>query len=212
MKKILILLLFIIFPTGCLNVQNSSVDEIIYEVQNSSLALSNQIRAGYRYYLPLGMNVLEVNAHNEVITARGFRFFLYVDFVSYYNNTPFQYQISENSYISKDITFNGKPGYLEVNVKNDKYLIEIMFNYAKIEVIVDRDFLNEAIAKSLIILSTIRFNDEIVSNMVGSNPLSFGEEEVNIFDTNRGESNFLEYVAEYDHYEDRNIHDPDRIN
>ena len=211
MKKIVILILFLIFPVGCINMQEASIEEIIGEVQASPLALSNQIRAGYRYYLPLGMNVLEVNEHNEVLTSGGFRFFLYVDFVSYYNQTAFIYEISQNSYISKDITFNNIPGYLEVNVKNDKYLIEIMFNYAKIEVIVDKRYLKEAIAKALIILSTIRFNDEIVNNMIGSDRLSFGEEEVNIFDTNRGESNFLEFVYEHDHYHGE-IPDLDRIN
>lgn len=38
----------------------------------------------------------------------------------------------------------GKFGYVEVNLlKNDKYLVEIMYNYAKIEVIVDKSNLNE---------------------------------------------------------------------
>ena len=211
MKKILILLILLIIPSGCLNVQNASIEEIVSSVQNSPLELSNQIRTGYRYYLPLGMHVESINLHNEIIVGRGFRFFLYVDFVSYYNNVEFEYEISEASYISKNISFNNTPGYLEVNVKDGKYLIEIMFNYAKIEVIVDRRYLNEAITKALVILSTIRFNNDIVSSMIGNNTLSFGEEELNIFDTNRGESNFLEYL-EHDYYEGDDIPDLDRLN
>ena len=212
MKKILILLIILIFPTGCLAVQTASVEEIIDSVQNSSLNLSNQIRTGYRYYLPLGMNVESVELHNEIITARGFRFFLYVDFVSYYNRTQFEYEISHASYISKNISVGNTPGYLEVNVKEGKYLIEIMFNYAKIEVIVDRRYLNEAITKALIILSTIRFNEDVISSMIGNNTLSVGEEELNIFDTNRGESNFLQYNEEYGYYEGDRIPDLDRLN
>ena len=212
MKKILILIVLLIFTSGCLYIQDADVEEIIYQVQNSPLTLSNQIRSGYRYQLPQGMQVLSVNQHNEIIKARGFRFFLYIDFVSYYNQTPFVYELSEVSYISKNITFNDIPGYLEVNVKEGKYLIEIMFNYAKIEVIVDRRYLNEAIANALIILSTIRFNDDIVSSMMSDNMQIFGEEQFNIFETNRGESNFLQHLEDYDYYDGSTIPDLDRLN
>ena len=212
MKKVLILLLLVFLTAGCLNVKEAQVSDIIYAVQNSSSNLTNQSRNGYRYFLPLGMQVESVNDHNEIITSGKFRFFLYVDFVSLYNQVEFQYEISSNSYISKDISFNGVPGYLEVNVKEGQYLIEIMFNYAKIEVIVDRDFLNEAITKSLIILSSIRFNEAIVTNMMGSNVLNYREEVLNIFETNRGESNFLDVYEDHGHNENREIPDLDRIN
>ena len=65
-----------------------------------------------------------------------------------------------------------------------------MYNYAKIEVRKDDKDINEAITNSLIILTTIKYNDEIIKNLMGEDVLSFGEQTFNIFDTNSNESNF----------------------
>jgi len=200
MKKILILLIILLLPVGCINIHEANVADIIVNVQKSPLKLANQIRSGYKYYLPLDLSVNRVVGFNEVITSKDYTYFLYVDMVSYYNEIEHDYEINDKAYISLNITHNGLPGYLEVNIINDKYLIEIMYNYAKIELIVDEKYLNEAITNAIIILATIEYNDEIIANMMGDDILAFSEENFNIFET-RSESNFLEYDEEHGVYE-----------
>ena len=94
------------------------------------------------------------------------------------------YKASSNSFISKKITFGNKKGYLEINEQeNSKYLIEIMYNYAKIEVMVDEYDINKAVTYAVSILSSITYNDSVISNLMGEDVLNFTEEEFNIFET-----------------------------
>ena len=149
---------------------------------------------------------------NEIIVNKNIKYYLYVDIVSYYNKIEKDYKINDKAFISEDISNNDKKGYLEVNQKNDKYLIEIMYNYAKIELIVNKDNLEEAITNSIIILSTIKYNNDIIENIMGENVLNFNEEQLDIFEAKGSESNFLEYIQEYDAYEGTEIPDLDLIN
>ena len=211
MKKLLILITILGLFTGCTNINKADIDDLISEVQKSDSKLANQYRTGYKYYLAANLNIKETDNFNEIILYKDYKYYMYVDIVSYYEKIDFTYEENNTSYISKNITYKNKLGYLEVNVKNDKYLIEIMYNYAKIEVIVDEEDLNEAIVNSLLILSTIKYNNDIIGKMMGDDALNFAEEQLNIFKTNKGESNFLEYVEEYDTYDGVDVPDLDKI-
>ena len=211
MKKILLILALCLLLTGCTNISKSDEDKLINEIVESKLDLTNTYRTGYKYYLPPNLVSREVNELNEKITSKGYKYYLYVDLVSYYNNIKKEYTLNENSYLSKVINYQDKDGYLEVNLQNDKYLIEIMYNYAKIELIVDINYLKEGIVNSLVILSTIKYNDDIIQNMMGEDILDFNEEALNIFEVRGRDSNYVEYVQEYDKYDD-DIPDPDLIN
>lgn len=211
MKKTLIILAICLLLTGCTNISKSDEDKLINEIVESKLDLTNTYRTGYKYYLPPNLVSREVNELNEKITSKGYKYYLYVDLVSYYNNIKKEYTLNENSYLSKVINYQDKDGYLEVNLQNDKYLIEIMYNYAKIELIVDINYLKEGIVNSLVILSTIKYNDDIIQNMMGEDILDFNEEALNIFEVRGRDSNYVEYVQEYDKYDD-DIPDPDLIN
>ena len=109
------------------------------------------------------------------------------------------------------INYNNKSGYVEVNVKNDKYLIEIMYNYAKIEVIVNSNDIASAITNSLIILTSVNYNDDIIDNLLEEDVLNYSEETFNIFETNSNDSNFLKVVEEYDNYNEDEVPDYDLI-
>ena len=88
-----------------------------------------------------------------------------------------------------------------------------MYNYAKIEVIVDKDDINRCVSNAIIILSSVDFNNEILTNIVGDNVLQFNEEEFDIFKTKKQTSDFLD-VEENDVYDDSNDtkqEDPDLI-
>lgn len=201
MKKIIIILGFLFLITGCSNINNSNMDDLIKEIKTSKLNLSNQTRSGYRYYLPTTLGFKKITDFNENLSDGKYNYYLYVDLVSYYNEVKFNYQINSSSYLSKIIENDKLNGYLEINVKNNKYLIEIMDNYAKIEVIVDKEDINKAVANSMILLSTIKYNKNIIRNMLEENNTKTGEETLNIFKTSGKESNYLEYLQEYGNYE-----------
>lgn len=66
-----------------------------------------------------------------------------------------------------------------------------MYNYAKIEVIVDKISLNEAMLSIINILKSVEYNDSIIANLMGDDILNFSEVEFNIFNTKGNESNYL---------------------
>ena len=110
--------------------------------------LYNVHYSGYKYYLPQGLNVNSSKKYNEILNDDKYKYYLYVDLVSYLKKTELSYKVNENAYLS--MTLDDK-GYLEINEKNDKYLIEIMYNYAKIEVIVEKEDINKCVTNALIV-------------------------------------------------------------
>lgn len=211
MKKILIIIC-LLFITGCSDIRKQSYDDIINNIATRANK-DNVYRTGYSYYLPRGMRVSDSTLYNEAITDARYKYYLYVDIVSYYKKVTKDYSVNNNALVSKKIDYNGKFGYVEVNLlKNDKYLVEIMYNYAKIEVIVDKSNLNEAMLSIINILKSVEYNDSIIANLMGDDILNFSEEEFNIFNTKGSESNYLTVDKDASKEEDTKIPDPDLIN
>ncbi len=44
------------------------------------------------------------------------------------------------AFYSSALSYNDKTGYLEINEINDKYFIEMMFHYAKVETYIEKRF------------------------------------------------------------------------
>ena len=211
MKKILIIIC-LLFITGCSDIRKQSYDDIINNIATRANK-DNVYRTGYSYYLPRGMQVADSTLYNEAITDARYKYYLYVDIVSYYKKVTKDYTINNNALVSKKLEYDGKFGYVEVNLlKNDKYLVEIMYNYAKIEVIVDKSNLNEAMLSIINILKSVEYNDSIIANLMGDDVLNFSEEEFNIFNTKGSESNYLTVDKNASKEEDTKIPDPDLIN
>ena len=212
MKKLL--LIIVIFSLcGCVNINKSNPDEIVETTINSKIKLSNQYRTGFKYYLPVNLNSIKSSKSNEVLTNGIEKYYLYVDLIRFYDGINYDFRVNDNAYYSRIFEHDNEKGYLEINVNNNKYLIEIIYNYAKIEVIVDKDKINEAVTNSIIILSSIQYNRDILANMLGEDILNYSEEKFSIFDTNVNDSNFLEYVQEYDNYNrETDLPDYDLIN
>ena len=211
MKKILIIIC-LLFITGCSDIRKQSYDDIINNIATRANK-DNVYRTGYSYYLPRGMQVADSTLYNEAITDARYKYYLYVDIVSYYKKVTKDYSVNDNALVSKKLDYDGKFGYVEVNLlKNDKYLVEIMYNYAKIEVIVDKSNLNEAMLSIINILKSVEYNDSIIANLMGDDVLNFSEEEFNIFNTKGSESNYLTVDKNASKEEDTKIPDPDLIN
>ena len=211
MKKIIILILSITLLCGCTKIDNNNIEQIINKIISSKSNNANEYKNGYKFYLPSNLMIDKINERNIVFRENGLKYYMFVDIVSYYHKVENSYKIKDNAYMSKLINYDNKSGYIEINLKNDKYLIEIMYNYAKIEVIVDSNDIANAIANSLIILSSVEYNDDIIVNLLEEDVLNYSEESFNIFETNSNDSNFLKVVEEYDNYKDDEVPDYDLI-
>ena len=212
-KKIISIFIIILLTTGCTTIESNSYDEILTNTTNNLVNTTNINRVGYKYYLPKGMRLLSYEGSNEIISHDENIYYLYVDYVSYYNKIPSSYTESQNAVYSKNILKDKKFGYIEIkNTENDKYFIEIMYNYAKIEVIVDKEATKETIAYAMSILSSITYQGTVLTSLMGEDVLKTNEVEHNIFAPADTESEYLEIVEEYGTYEDDSDKvDPDFI-
>ena len=194
--KCIIMFFCMLLVCGCQDIKNKDIMSMTNKLA-SSIDKSNTYRTGFKYYLPTGMSIKEYSLYNDVIDTEEGTFYLYVDLISYSNKTESSYEKDEKAYYSSVINLNDKVGYLEINLQeNNQYLIEIMFNYAKIEVMVDYDNINVALSHAVSILRSVEYNDSVVANLLGDDILNFQEEEYNIFNTTSSDSNYLKYVEE----------------
>lgn len=197
--KVLTIIALTFLAAGCVNIRKTSYENIINEAINSPVKIYNTYRKGYKFYLPHGLSIKDSKEYNEIISSNKYNYYLYIDIVSYLNKKENNYKENGKSVYSTNIINGNKSGYLEINDKNGKYLVEIMYDYAKIEVMVDEDDLNEAVANSIIVLSSLHYNDNIL-NLNKEDILGYNDENIDIFNSKSGsdKSNFLEYVEEYD--------------
>ncbi len=197
MKKVLLLCLLLLL-TGCsvVRIDTSSVDNIVNVVLSKDNQLYNHIGKGYKYYIPRGVSYIDTNDYNDVLYSNGIYYYLYIDIISYYYDKVQQYEVNENAYYSKSISIKDKEGYLEINKQDDdRYFIEFMYNYSKIEVIAEYDQINDIVLNATYILSTIKFNDNVIEAMLDDNFL-VSEEKYDIFTSKKETNDFLKLEEE----------------
>ncbi len=193
LRKIFLLSIALFLLTGCTSIENTEISTLINDSLNSRAITTNTNRNGYEYYLPKGIKIKERGNYSEILTNQTYYYYLYVDLVSYYNKTNFTYHKNSNAYYSSEIVKNDKRGYVEINnYKNNQYLIEIMYNYAKIEVVVYERDIKETIAYAMTILSSVTYNDSVIKNNLDSNNLDSKTEVFDIFQI-VGSDNYLEF-------------------
>lgn len=187
MKKIAILLLCLLV-TGCtvVRIDTKSIDNILSVVLSKKNDLYNRVGKGYKYYVPRGVSYLDTNELNDQLYSNGNYYYLYIDAIAYFYQTKTEYQENKNSYYSKKIEGEHE-GYLEINQQNDKYYIEFMYNYARIEALVDKEDIEHVILDASYILSTVKFNDNIIELMLNEDYFTNKEETYREF-TPKGES------------------------
>ena len=211
MKKI-ILVIILLLTVGCTNINDYSFENIVAQIGTKSNR-ANVFRTGYKYYLPTKMQVSEKLLFNEVLDDGDTLYYLYIDAVSYYNKEKIKYDLDAKSFYSKSIVNGDKTGYVQIKiVENDKYLVEIMYNYAKIEVIVDKENLSVSMLSAINILKSIEYNDSIIANILGDNILSFKEEKFSIFETHSDDDGYIQVIDDFDDEVEDEIPDTDLIN
>lgn len=198
MKKIVILLLGLIFLTGCsaVRIDTNSIDNIVDVVLSKNNTLYNRVGRGYKYYKPRGVSYIDTLDLNDVLYSNGDYYYLYIDAVGYYYKAKLDIKEDKNSYYFKKIKINNKEGYLKIIEKKDGYHIEFVYNYAKIEAVVNEDRIEDVVLNSSYILSTVKFNDKIIGLMLDDEYFTNKEERYTLFDQKEENNNFLEYVEE----------------
>lgn len=211
MKKIIFIFISILLLAGCTTVdfKNSKVDETIKTIIEKDVDLYNNIFDGYKFYIPRGMKILNKTNNNIKIMSNKDTYYLYVDLVSYYYNVKKTFEPSTTNYLSKELRFNDELGYIDITEINNKYFIEFMYNYAKIEAYVDKDNLNQSVMNMAYILSSIQYNRNVIETLIGENFLDYKEEKYDIFKSERENSTFVEYAEKYYNYDDKKDKDQD---
>ena len=201
LMQIFCLIFIILLSSGCslVYVNKQSIDEILDTILSTDTSLKTESFDGYSYYLPLGVNLKAGRNSNSVLYSNHNKMYLYVDLVSYYHKVDNSYQINNNAYYSRKIDINGKQGYLEINEIDDRYYIDFMYNYGKIEAYVEKQELNKTLTNMAYILKSIKYKDSILEFLIGKSSLNYNEEKYNIYKVNGNDSsNFLEVLEHYD--------------
>lgn len=196
MKKILLPLLIMLILTGCSKIENNNNEykEIVNTVLANNNHNVNTASIGYKYYIPIGVDLIYDNDFNKGFKIKDTKFVLYVDIVSYYYKNNLNYAKTEKgNYYYSDI----KNGYISIDEIEDYYYLEIVYNYAKVESYVKKDNLNDTIVYSTIILNSITYNNSLISNFIERGISSGNEITYEIDKPDDSESKFSQYLQEY---------------
>ncbi|MBS5778806.1 MAG: hypothetical protein KIC82_05110 [Acholeplasma sp.] len=191
MKKLAILLLVLLL-SGCtvVRIDTSDLNNIVDVVLSKDNTLFNQVGKGYKYYIPVGVSYIDTEDFNDILYSNGNYYYLYIDTISYYYNVRKEYVLNNDAYYSRSININGKYGYLEINKQDDLYFVEFMYNFSKIEALVKEEALEEVILNASYILSTVKFNNNVITMMLDDEFLVL-EEKYDIFTSKQETNDFL---------------------
>lgn len=190
MKKIIVLLILLLL-TGCsiVRIDTDSLDNIIEVVLSKNNTLYNSDGQGYKYYIPCGVTHMDTDDLVQTLYYKGEYYYLYVDIVSYYYQEKFSFDKNDDVYFSKVIKDNN--GYVEVIEKNDLYYVSFYYNYAKIEAMVTKENLSNTILNASYILSTIKYDRNIIKTMLDEEYLKNKTGKYDLFKTNAKQETFV---------------------
>lgn len=197
MKKI-ILVICLLLLTGCsiVRIDTSSIDNIVNIILSKDNKLYNQVGKGYKYYVPRGVSYIDTSEYNDTLYSNGNYYYLYIDIISYFYNKENIYEIMPNAYYSKIFEINNRKAYLQINkTEDERYLIQFSYNHSKIEVICDYEDINDVVLNSSYILSTVKFNNNVIKTML-DNEFLINEEKYDLFETKKETDDFLKLDEE----------------
>ena len=198
MKRLIVLLSIVtILVTGCSinKLDNNDIGKNIKTLMSEKTKLYNVHYEGYKYYLPKGIGFLDKDDYNAILKDKNNnKYYLYVDVISYYHKVENDYEISNDSHYSKRLNYNGKTGYIQIDEVDDKYFIQFVYNYAKMEAYVDEKELVDVVTNMCLVLRTIKYNDVVLESLIGENQLNYKEEDYTLFKADSSKESFLDVV------------------
>lgn len=196
MKKIVLLLLVGLSLTGCtaVRINTKDIDNTINVILSKNNTLYNRVGKGYKYYVPRGVSYIDTVEFNDKLYSNGNYYYLYIDAISYFYQKEMNYEINDDAYYSREFDINGKKGYLKIEEKDNKYLINFYYNYARIQALVIKDDIEDVVLNATYILSTVKFNPEVIKLMLDDEFFTNKEEKYDIFESESEDNNFLNYT------------------
>lgn len=202
MKRIVVLLSAImLLMTGCsvTKLDSNDLGRNVKILLSEKSSLYNVFYDGYKYYLPKGVGFVTKDDYNAVLKdSVGNKYYLYVDAIGYYNKIENTYKVNNKSHYSKKLDYNKKTGYIQIDEVDSSYYIQFVYNYAKLEALVDKKDLTSTVSNMCYILRTVKFNDKILDSLIGENTLDYKEENYSLFDSNSSNETFLGVVEKYE--------------
>ena len=209
--KLFMLLTTVLLLSGCVHVNRDSIETITNYIVDNNIHSYNYNSRGYKMYIPRGLSVTYSSNLNKVIKSQAYDYYLYVDLVSYFNKENLEYKKEDNIYYSEYIKDN--QGVINVSKKDNNYLVVVQYNYAKVETMVKEKDIKIAISNSLIMLSSIQYNEQVIKAMLDEGVLSLNERPVEVFKTkdSAGQNELIE-IEDSEYIEEDNEKDRDYIN
>ena len=183
--------------TGCsvATLDNFDIGKNMKLLLSEKAKLYNVYFDGYKYYVPKGITFVNKDEYNAILSDKyGNNYYLYVDAISYYHKVENTYKVEKDAHYSQKLDYNKKTGYIQIDEEDGKYLVQFMFNYAKIEAYVSEDDLTEVVNNMCYILRSVKFNDKVLESLIGDNVLSYKEENYTLFKNSSSKENFLDVV------------------
>ena len=215
MKKLIVLLsMVVVLTTGCsvYELDNTNISKNIKVLLSHNSNLHNVNYDGYRYYLPKGVSFVNKDSYNALLKdMNNNRYYMYVDVISYYHKKENDYEINNDSHYSQRLDYNNKTGYVQIDEIDDKYFIQFVYNYVKIEAYVSKKDLTDSITNICYILRSVKFNDSVIESLIGENALDYQEEDFSLFKADSSKESYMEVIKrneseEYNKYlEDEKI-------
>jgi hypothetical protein len=119
MKKIFILLALVFLITGCSieKMPQDNLEKVIDSVLTNKVKLRNQNFSGYKYYKPREVSLINKFGYNITLLHKGNEMFFYVDVISYYHKVDKDYNLKNDIYLSKELEYGSKKGYINIEEK-----------------------------------------------------------------------------------------------
>lgn len=196
MHKKLMLLVLVFLLVGCSEIRSDNSDYIglVKNCLNKNVN-TNEVSLGYRYYVPKGVHKIRDYDYNQAFKFGDNYIYLYVDIVSYFYKKDIK--IDDNGDYFRNINYNGNKGYIKVNKKDDKYLVDILYHYSKVEFYADKNSLSKLITVSSIILNSVRYNDVVIERVLEGDLGRFSEFTYSLDKPEDTGNNFSQYLEEY---------------
>ena len=212
MKKLIILLTLVFLITGCSVYKASDdIDTLMNDILSSNLKLSNQNFQGYKFYLPENVRLKDKNGYNFTLLYNKKNMYMYVDVVAYHHKVVDMSSASKDSYYYRDLSYRDKFGYITIKEQDDdNYLIEMNYNYAIIEAYSNKKDLSNTVRTITYILNSFKYNDKVISSLIGENKISYEEEEFNLYKKEE-KGNYLEASKKEDDDNSNELVDDDNI-
>ena len=209
MKKYLIILIILVL-TGCTNRLNeinlNVIKNDIINVISSDKVSSNTVGNGFKYYKPRDFAVLEKKDFNHILVHDSTKYYLNIDINAYHSKYKSDYMINLNIYYSDTFEINNIKGYIDIRKGNNSYFyIKMMYNYSCIEVSVPEYRIHDAVIDSIIILSSIEYNDKVIETLISNSDYDSKENSFEIKKpkvTTSDKKNILD-VYDYDIYNEQ---------